>query len=212
MHGRVLQNIYDTHDAILGDELVAIVGCGSIRNDLHDAHDVDFVVVVQELTPSVVGGLSKARDTLIAILPVEPSSTVITSDDVTFLPDRFLLLDGKAVQALIEAGTDMVCSKKDLHIPALTQDRMLDFSRQNAAYLRSLLTKHLIRSSQAIHMDDRVKMAKIGLIICKMLAQASMLHDADSSGLRSKLMHLKKSPEQFSPHEVRELIVAVLLS
>lgn len=207
------RQLFDVYSRYLGDSLDAIIVCGGAGRpsaQTYEGSDIDYVVVVSELNPDNLISLAFSQDELAKSHVARPSPTVITSYELANLPKLFLELDGKAVQALIEARGQDTAGIEMSAIPSLSSEQIAQFSRHNFFILQALLRKAVVRSNSEITTDARVTIAKIALIVNKMHSQALGIDVRKMWEGRSVLEKLKLHPEEFTDQAVREVVVATL--
>ena len=206
------QRIYSTYKSTLGDNLVGVIMCGSAgvpRAQNYAGSDIDYLIVVVSVNASSLLHISESLQKLNSTLDNKGSHTVITHRELLSIRQYYKTMDGKAVQAIIEAQECDLAGLMPHMIPKLSPDEIRDFSATNLPVLQALLRKIIVRSDPNICRSDKVLMAKIALIIQKMLNQQvtgdigllASTHD------REELQSIKLHPERYNYSTIREIMV-----
>lgn len=201
----LLDRLHYTFSQHLNSEIVATLLCGSTINGLMTSSDIDCVIVVKKITPETSKSLSIARKEIEKLTNTECSTTVISLNDVINLTYTYSKIDGKAVQCLIEAGSE--CTKSndvDFVIPTLSNEQIRKYSYANYWVIRSLLIKQLIRSEPTLSKSDFRKLAKIGLIATKMADQYT---GKNSQILHKKLQDIKSAKYTDSRQNIFKVLI-----
>jgi hypothetical protein len=183
---------------------------GAGKSDKQDyiGADIDYVVVVSCINADLLVGISRAQLLLGSEFKARPSHTVITKDELLSVRHHYKDMDGKAVQALIEAQTQDLAGVALNLIPTLSPEEIQDFSRTNLPILQALLRKVVVRLEPDPSEDNKVLMAKLALIVQKMQQQATgNIDPAEPWEGRDQLQDIKLHPTQYDPVFVRQLML-----
>lgn len=206
----IVDKIFTVHQVKLGKDLTGIIFCGSIAtSDSPTGSDVDYVVIVSAMDSEIVKAVTEVRSELDAQLAFEVSNTLVAIDEVMHLASVYRHVDGKAVQAIIESDTNKIrMNTSRLQIPQLSQAELFEFSRYNYFTLRMLLVKMLVRAGSPLGVVEKKKMAKVALIMIKMLRQMNFTNsNLDDS--RNVLLDLKTGDSSYDDVQVRSVLLEV---
>jgi len=207
------QKIYTVYGKHLGDQLKAIIMCGGAgKPDAQDyaSSDIDYLVIVIKLNTETMSGVSSAQEELGTMYAARPSHTVLTYGELLELPKLYLTLDGKAVQAVVEAESQDVAGMSIETLPRLSNDALRAFSTQNLYVLQALLRKTVVRAEPKLSNASKISMSKIALIVQKMHKQAVGDDTTQVWDGRSDLENLKLHPEEYTDESARALILKLL--
>lgn len=231
----VVESVQDTiaraHQDKLGEHLSGIILCGSV-NDPGKVYtpdsDVDFIVVLDELTGPATLGAAEGRRLAGQAIGASASNTLITGREVSLFTNDPSALDGKASQALIEAANrpERILAASDLAIVLPSEALVSGYSASNFRLLEQLIRKTMARSGPELSPGERHKLAKIGLIALKMRVQhdsprrfsdvgqpALGEDESDSASTKELLKFLngvKTSPESYGSQLVAEVTMDFL--
>lgn len=206
--------IHTVFQDYLKDRLIGIIMCGGAgKTGLKDyeGSDIDFIVIVSELTPPILESVSVAQSQLQGMYKSRVSQTVLTVRELESIRTKYLTMDGKAVQAVIEAQPEDVAGITMSDIPKLSRSEIKRYSRANLSVLQALLRKTLVRSKAPLTKENKISAAKIALIVQKLYIQSKGHFNSDEiwSG-RDKLQDLKLNPEKYTDDVVRQLLLRYL--
>ena len=206
------QFVYRIYKRNLGDDLLGIIMCGGAGKadaQTYEGADIDYLVVVNEINPVTLVGLSRSQADLDRQFNAEPSHTIITGDELAHVRHDYLEMDGKAVQAIIEAQAQDIAGIEITAIPRLNSDEIKDFSRANLSVLRALLRKVVVRSELDPDDAQKIHMAKLALIVQKMYMQA--VKGAGFSEAwegRDQLKDIKVNPGNYDKNAIRRVMLS----
>ena len=198
----------------LGDDSIGVIMCGGAgKSDFKDyeGSDVDYVVVVSELLPNIILAGANIQVYLRKQYKAKLSQTMITADELANVRTRYLEMDGKAIQAIIEARPEDLAGLSIRQIPKLSSAEIKKFSRANFPILQALLRKTVVRANPRLSKASKVSMAKIALIVQKMhkQSQGGRQYRQRWSG-RNQLQDLKILPHTYNDSETRNLLMDYL--
>ena len=170
----IQETIFRAHEREVGKHLAGIVLCGSVNSELSRSSDVDFVVVLKELSGAALRGAAAGRAEVGGMIDYSVSNTVISLDEVRMFPSDPIRMDGKAAQGLIEAANrpERVMGFGDTQITLPPTELVQDFSTHNFALLDLFIRKAVARADEPeLSPAERRKVANVGLIALKMRLQ-----------------------------------------
>jgi hypothetical protein len=201
------RHICDVYRSILKDDLVGIIMCGGAgKSDGQDYEgaDIDYVAVITRIDAGTLLGVSQSQQVLESEFKARPSHTVITKKELLSANRFYKDMDGKAVQALIEAQEQDLAGIELNAIPKFSLEEIRDFSKANLPVLQALLRKVVARSAPDPSEADKVMMAKIALIVQKMQKQAAGAIDPTEPWEgRDQLQDMKLNPTKYDQVAVR---------
>ena len=167
----IAQKLGDSHVKSIGNNLLAVIGIGSVvsNTDVIPKNDIDYLVVVNSINTKTINSTARLRDKLEREINITMSNTLIDKLAVDRFSTNPRLLDGKASQTLLEASyypNHWLYRNTGFSYNLPSDSLISEFSRNNFFELYSLLTKTIIRPD-----TDYLKIAKIVRIMLKMLVQ-----------------------------------------
>ena len=188
----VLNAIFNAHEKTLGSTMFSIILCGSAATgDLNPTSDIDYIVVVDDISYENLVDLAGIRSELEESLGHPMSNTIIDIKQLYAGDQSILALDGKALQSLIESieNPSRIRSNTEFLMPNIDSGVVSDFSKQNFFLLKTLIIKHIVRNCPTDFKDYAYvnKLAKLCLIALKMESQALTSKSAMPIGPRKWL-------------------------
>jgi len=172
----IIDQVFDKHCQLLPNVRLVVVMCGSGDGDTkHRNSDLDYIVLIDRLNVAVSKSLSRARIDLENKLGVKVSNSVQELRTINSLKKTLIHIDGKVVQALIEANKnpEKVRSTFDYQIPHIEPEYIKLYSKYNFFIIQSLIRKYLIRENpdDGTLEEQRFTLVKLCMIALKMYIQ-----------------------------------------
>lgn len=208
----LLKYIFNKHVEEMDKNFLGIIFCGSVlvKPDANSRSDIDFIIVLDGISAENLEAMSRVRTDLTDEIGRECSNTILLMSDFKNINLRFRHIDGKAVQAVIQANsTNSIFTNSTLQIPALSSKQIAEFSEHNFYVLRSLLVKTLVRSEIPMADDVKVKTSKIALAACKMVLQSRSPMSIKKKAIKlTKLLEsIKRSPQRYDGLQLGEAML-----
>jgi hypothetical protein len=225
---QIQTTILNVHQELFGNHLIGIILCGSV-NDINKLYtplsDVDYIVVVDEITEQTLRLAAESRITVSKTTIASISNTIITRDEVALFSSKPEALDSKAAQALIEAANrpDRILGTDNLSISLPRDELIRNYSLITFGEIKQLIRHAIIRSDAELPPPVRHKIAKLCLIALKRLLQyheptrysdsaqyapdAEAFDDWQMGDFFDMLHQAKANPEAYNSHEfVRNVV------
>jgi hypothetical protein len=194
----------------LQDNFEGIIMCGSAsKSKKCQMGDIDFVVVIKELSNENIKRIIIANNVLSKRFTERISPTIITSFEYKNIKKYFHTMDSKAVQAILDADYSDIFFTKKRELPNFTQHEINTFSEITFYIIQNLLRKLIIRSNYKISNIEKVKIAKCGLILNKIYDQHSSCTQNTNENYQI-LNKIKCFPENYSLNEVININIPFL--